>query len=396
MPYLLSALTGIIIGLTGGWYTTQGTLKAPFSTISNEANVLGTAEQLNTSSSGNEFEIYGFQPFWLLDFADQNYNQYTTRFNYFGLQLAEDGTILTQKSAVELEPGWANLQSQRVQTLLDTLNTQNIPTALTVQMVDELMITALLTEPETHARTLIDEVEPIMKENGFTELNIDIESFAAVDLETQRRFTRFMKVVYEEVKHRKLGLVSIDVTPISLITQRMTDLSAINPYTDLVILMTYDYHYGGSPSSGPVAPIGGAGYNRDFDVLTAVRKSVELIPSEKILLGIPTYGYEWKTLTPEYSAPAIPGSGIVRSQRRIEEELATCFSCTVERDQYTRVPYIIFPEEDGYHRIAYYEDAQSIQEKFQIIDEYNLRGAAIWSLGYENVSIRSLFSAQIQ
>lgn len=396
MKYVFTILIGCIMGIAGGWYTVSSSSPDSSSSIADQSNILGAFRPERTlSNDQGTREIYGFQPFWLLDFADTSYEEYLTRFNYFGLQLAPDGTIITMKSAVELEPGWANLQTERVRTILKDMKAKGVETALTVQMVDETSIAELLVAPETTARTMVEEVDPVMREYGFTELNVDIESFAAVDLDTQSRFTTFMKTVYEEVQSRQLGLVSIDVTPISLITQRMISVEQIEPYTDLMVLMTYDYHYGGSPSSGPVAPLGGAGYNRDFDVLTAVRESIKYVPPEKILLGIPTYGYEWKTLTPAYSAAAIPGSGVVRSQRRIEEELATCFTCKVERDEYTRQPYIIFPEEDGFHRIAYYEDAQSLQEKLAIVEEYNLRGAALWALGYENVSIRGILNAQV-
>lgn len=399
MKSIFAAICGCMLGIAGGIFTLSGTssLPDPANQKDTRTSVLGMFQDQDTTQSQTfGREIYGFQPFWLLDFADTRYTSYITRFNYFGLQLASDGSIIRLKSSVELEPGWANLQTDRVQRILSNLNEQGVDTALTVQMVDETSITELLKDPETTARTMIDEVEPIMKEYGFTELNVDIESFAAVDLDTQARFTTFMRVVYQEVKNRKLGLVSIDVTPISLITQRMISVEQIEPYTDLIILMTYDYHYSGSPSSGPVAPIGGSGFTRDFDVLTAVRETLKYASGDKILLGIPTYGYEWKTLTPVHNAAAIPGSGIVRSQRRIEEELATCFSCKVSRDEYSRQPYVIFPKEDGYHRIAYYEDAESLQEKLALIEEYNLRGAALWALGYENVSMRSILNAQVQ
>jgi spore germination protein YaaH len=65
---------------------------------------------------------------------------------------------------------------------------------------------------------------------------------------------------------------------------------------DNIVLMAYDYHSTSSFVTGPVAPLSGAGIMSEYDVTAAVEKTLDLIPPQKLVLGIPLYGYEWETL----------------------------------------------------------------------------------------------------
>ena len=49
--------------------------------------------------------------------------------------------------------------------------------SLLIHNSNEASISALLKEPEKHAQNLITDIAPIMQKHGFTDLNLDIESF---------------------------------------------------------------------------------------------------------------------------------------------------------------------------------------------------------------------------
>jgi spore germination protein YaaH len=375
MRFIIALLSGLIIGIAGGWYVTAEDL---------ETSLFGSTLGSQTRESGDTLEIYGFQPFWLLESAHQNYESYISTFNYFGLQINSDGTIRKLNSAVEQEPGWTNLNTSRVKNLLQRMNQNNIKTALTVQNANEESITELLIDPVTTATTLVDEVEPILKEHAFDELNLDIESFLYAGPQKQAAFTLFVETLRNEMNERNLGELSIDVTPISVVSERLIDLEAIAPLVDTVVMMTYDYHYMGSYIAGPVAPVGGAGETREFDVKTAVTESLQVMPPDKLLLGIPTYGYEWDTLSTRPGIAVIPGTGKTITHKQVQRELLTCLDCISGRDEYSLQPHVIIPASDGeYYRQVFYEDAESLAYKIALAKQYNLRGIALWALGYE-------------
>lgn len=265
---------------------------------------------------------------------------------------------------------------------LETAKNHKQSTSLVIHQADEESIAQLLTDPETHASTFVDEISPILTEYGFSDLNIDIESFIEATIGAQQSFTKFIKSVRVKMEEKKLGTLSIDVPPISLIKPRLIDVRSIEPYADSIILMTYDYHYTGSYLAGPVAPLSGAGTITDFDVKTAVFEALKIVPSRKIILGIPLYGYEWDTASDIPGASVVPGTGKTASNARIAQVLTTCTTCELGRDTVSNEAYII-QKFTGYSSQIFYEDARSIQTKISLANDYSLGGVAVWALGYE-------------
>ena len=46
------------------------------------------------------------------------------------------------------------------------------------------------------------------------------------------------------------------------------------------------------------------------------------------------------------------------------------------------MPYLVY-QENGVNRIAYYEDAESLGKKYDLVNNRNLKGAGIWALGQD-------------
>ncbi|MCX6794046.1 MAG: glycosyl hydrolase family 18 protein, partial [Candidatus Gottesmanbacteria bacterium] len=122
------------------------------------------------------------------------------------------------------------------------------------------------------------------------------------------------------------------------------------------------------------------------DVETALKEAIKVIPKEKILLGIPLYGYEWETIDKAPESATIPGGGSTASTRRIADIFATCATCSAQFDAVAREPYLIYPENDYFNQI-FFENEASMKEKIALAGKYHLRGVALWALGYEDGSI---------
>jgi len=152
--------------------------------------------------------------------------------------------------------------------------------------------------------------------------------------------------------------------------------------------MTYDYHFSGSLVTGPVAPNSGAGVESEFDTETGIQKALEVLPADKIILGVPLYGYEWETLEPGRRSAVLPGSGIVASNRRAEEFLASCASCSAQRETAAQESYIVYLDQESttYHQI-FYPDEKFMKTKINLANKYNLGGLAFWALGYEGKTL---------
>jgi spore germination protein YaaH len=343
-----------------------------------------------TTFAAKKPEIIGFLPYWLLKSADKDYSQYITTLTYFGLVLNSDGTIQKLNNPQEEEPGYTALKSDTFAVKQMDAKNKNLKQSLLVISGDDGIIGDMIEDPVTSANNLVADVTPIMKGQGlpaggqgFTDLNLDIESFITASESARANFTRFVSTVTDGVRAQHLGTVTLDLIPISLVKSDLYDARALGAIVDRVVLMTYDYHYTGSFTSGAVAPIVGAGKTLEYDSETAVKEALKAIPANKILLGIPLYGYEWETIDSASESATIPGGSSIASSSRVADILSGCASCSAQFDQIAKEPYVIYPENDYYNQI-YFENEESIREKIALAQKYHLGGVALWALGYED------------
>ncbi|OGD55636.1 hypothetical protein A3E73_02090 [Candidatus Beckwithbacteria bacterium RIFCSPHIGHO2_12_FULL_47_17] len=340
-----------------------------------------TAEVIKESVGAiglKQHQVIGFMPFWLLDRADKDYSGYLTEMTYFGLTVNPDGTIQKYVKPGEAEPGWYALTSGKFTP------PPNFKMSLAVFNGDPEKINQLIAEPEAHAAALAAEVGPMMEQYGFTTLNLDLESVLDASESARQNFTAFVR----SLKTNLNKPITIDASPTDLVKARLIDLAAVGPLVESVILMTYDYHYSGSLVTGPVAPSFGAGIESEFDVETGIQKALEILPADKIILGVPLYGYEWEMLEPGRRSAVLPGSGIVASNRRVEEFLAGCASCSAQLETAAQESYLVYLDEETktYHQI-FYPDEKFMKTKIALANKYNLGGLAFWALGYEGNSL---------
>ncbi|HZK83780.1 MAG TPA: glycosyl hydrolase family 18 protein [Desulfosporosinus sp.] len=139
------------------------------------------------------------------------------------------------------------------------------------------------------------------------------------------------------------------------------DFAGIGRVCDSITIMTYDEHYsGGSP--GPIASLPWMTQALDY--------AIRYIPSSKILLGIPVYGYDWS------SKPA----GML-PMRDIPELVARTNARILWSDPAVE-PYFYYWKGRVKHTV-WYESELSSKIRFGFVKSYRLRGIAIWRFGYE-------------
>lgn len=330
--------------------------------------------------------IIGFMPYWLLDKAKESYKPYLTTLAYYALTINPDGTIQEKVNDIEEEPGWTTFKKDELQKILAQAKKDGLKTSLLIFTVNEEDIASLVSDPPQSATNLLNNVVPIMEEHKFSDLNMDIESFTKASPSSQLKYAQFLREVKNGLSENNLGTLTVDITPESLIKPRLTKASYISDIADYIVLMGYDYHYIYSAVSGPVGPIGGGRSIYEYDVEIALNLALQTIPPEKLILGIPLYGYEWETIESTPGSAIIPFSGKTASARRIEEILKDCDNCIKGIDETGQQPYIIIPE-NNYYRQIYYEDENSLSKKLELAQKYNLAGVAFWALGYESTNI---------
>ena len=333
-------------------------------------------------------EVIGFLPYWLLSSAKESYTPYITTLTYFGLTMGGDGHIVTKTSPSESEPGWHSLNAGRANNLLAAAKQDRLKLSLLVFAAKENDIYTSLSSPQRSAENLVQDIIPIMQQHGFSDLNLDIESISNASESARQQFISFVSSVNEQLKSKGPYTLTAEITASDSIKNKLIDVAKLASIVDRIVIMAYDYHYMGSIVSGPVSPLSGGESVYEFDVATAVREAKKYVPTQKLILGVPLYGYEWETITTATGSAVLPGSGLTASTARVENILKTCATCTTTFLPVGQEAYTFFPDpkRQTYHFI-YYPTAQSTASKISLSETENLGGVAVWALGYEDSTV---------
>lgn len=330
----------------------------------------------------------GFLPYWLLTKAKKDYSQYINTLTYFGLTLNSDGTIQKKLNEQESDPGWFALESGKVNSFLAAARNKGVATSLLVFSGEAFKIDQLVSDPKKNAENFVRDIVPVMKKYNFKDLNIDIESVKGASEEARIKFTNFIKEVRNKLNAKITSTITLEATASDFIKKGLINPKTVEPYVDSIVIMAYDYHYAGSFVTGPVAPLSGAGINSEFDVEAAVAQAIKILPPEKIIMGVPAYGYEWETIGRVPRSAVIPGTGLTASSSRVESLLSKCATCSAQFDSKSQEAYIIYfdSKTNTFHQI-FYPDARSTTAKIKLAKNLGLGGIAVWALGYEDKSV---------
>ncbi|HTZ88731.1 MAG TPA: glycosyl hydrolase family 18 protein [Alloacidobacterium sp.] len=165
------------------------------------------------------------------------------------------------------------------------------------------------------------------------------------------------------------------------------DFTAVAHVVDLVGLMNYDYTGPWRAQTGFHAPLysdhSGSGDRSVHDYEDAG------VPAEKLLLGIPFYGYSWKSVGAENHGLFQPGEAVHQDwpYRYIQTVIA---SSTVYRDPAAQTPWLY----DG-NTFWTYEDPISARFKSEYAQQHHLGGVMVWELGEDSSDAQLLKAVSV-
>ncbi len=340
-------------------------------------------QEAQVSPTGKKI-VYGYLPYWNMKKA--TIQPELTHLSYFSLTILGDGSLQTQTKDGG-EPGYAGLSSEVFLELSNKMKAQNGAMELTLTQFNGDDIANFLASQAAQDRllTALDDVIIAYPVNG---INIDIELGGSPTLTMRNNLTAFMKKLREHLNTRydKVNL-SIAMYAGASKNNGLWDVPGIEPYVDYIIIMAYDFHRSSSPQAGPIAPLFGGREFWDSDINQHLQDFVTQVPRQKLLLGIPFYGYEWKTTSREAQSHTFPDTGSTASISRVQDLLRRKDELKVEErwNEEALSPYLSY-EENGEIYVIYYENSRSISYKLDYVNQLDIGGIAIWALGYEGDS----------
>lgn len=246
---------------------------------------------------------------------------------------------------------------------------------------------AMVLQNPARRETLISTLLSKVKARGGDGVNIDFEVVAATERDA---LTSFMNELATRF-HTELPGSKVSIALPGLFSETNAfDVAGMTQVDDFII-MGYDYWVASSPYAGPVAPLAGSSWSYwgpTNNVTKSVSNYLTKLPASKLFLAVPYYGRRWATTTNAIGATATTVKTIASESRlyhAAKTELATK-NLTRQWNKEGSVPYYVY-QENGQWFQTFYDDAESLGLKYDLVNEKNLAGIGIWALGYDNTPV---------
>ncbi len=266
-----------------------------------------------------------------------------------------------------------NIDDERLISAAKTYNTK--PVMVITNTVEgggfRSEITDSVLNSDEIRQTLISNIVSTARRKGYGGVDVDFEYIYPKDRE---KYNEFLQLLAAQLDRYGLTL-STAIAPKISATQQGTlyeahDYRFHGETVDRVIIMTYEWGYLYGPPMA-VAPI-----NEVKKVLTY---AVTEIPSDKILMGVPNYGYDW-TLPFEQGRPARILS-VANANR-----LAFDVGAEIQFSETAMSPFFEYTQ-NGSNHIVWFENPRSIKAKAELVTDFNLAGLSIWTVNQRNLQM---------
>lgn len=213
---------------------------------------------------------------------------------------------------------------------------------------------------------LLNNIVNIMNEKGYKGLDVDFEYLGAGNREG---YNNFLLKAKEKLAPFGYSL-STALAPKTSVEQigvlyEGHDYGFHGKIVDFIFMMTYEWGWvGGAPRA--VAPIN--------EVRKVMEFAMTQISKDKLMMGIPLYGYDW-------TLPFEKGDRARALSPQAAILLADKYNASIEFDEKSASPYFYYTDEEGNSHVVWFEDARSIQAKFDLVKELGIRGFFYWVLG---------------
>lgn len=326
--------------------------------------------------------VYGYLPWWSLNDLDYIQLDKLTDIAYFGVYLKSDGTFKKNLDEGIFEPGYNRwVSDQRLDEFIQKAQKYNVRVALTL-VAHEDDVTDKFLECKQCWENVAKNLKAEMDKHGVKDLNLNFEYGGFTPKEKADQYVEFVDYINKYMdKQYKDSFVVTSAFADSAIGDRISsNIQGLGEVSDGIFIMGYDFHRPQSANAGPVAPITG--------IEKTLAQFLTQTSADKLILGVPYYGYNWVVENSSNGAARLEGSDEIGfSESQVYAGILGTISdakAQVYWDNTAKTPYFSYvSSETGSIRQVHYENVDSLREKYALSKAKNLQGVGIWALGYD-------------
>ncbi|MCL5064606.1 MAG: glycosyl hydrolase family 18 protein [Firmicutes bacterium] len=251
------------------------------------------------------------------------------------------------------------LTGQTQPQVMEFAQAHHLTTLAVIEQTDPSVLNALIQDPVAEAISQ-NEMLTMVESDGFDGVNLDWEGIPAGD---RNLFSRYVGELVR-LFHQHGFYVTLSVPPETSNQPQDSWTGAYNyrvlgREADLLMIMAYDQHWAG----GPPGPIASTSWVR-----SVLAFSVSQVAPDKVILGIPGYGYDWS------------GEGAVALTFAQAQQLEQAYAPKSNANHFQYV-------QGGVLHSVWFENTQSFLGSVQLVTGFELRGIVLWRIGIEDPKI---------
>ena len=285
-----------------------------------------------------------------------------TTLAYFSVDANGDGSL------DESGPGWNGYQSQDLVNLVNRSHAAGDRVVLTITCFSQHSLNQITSDPSAVAR-LSAALITAVKAKNLDGVNFDFEGEGSAD---QAGLTNLITKVsaalhgtnpYWQVTMAVYGSAASD-------SAGFYNVAAVAPAVDAFFVMAYDMNSKTQPS--PTSPLFGPGYT-DARVIADFLK---VVPANKIVIGLPYYGYDWPV------SDGTPTATATGPESPLSYATIAAANHPTYWDPGSDTPWTTYQVGTQWHK-TYYDDPTSMALKAQLANFFHIAGVGIWALGMD-------------
>lgn len=336
----------------------------------------------------NKSEVFGFAPYWTFDKLDNIDFDTLTTLAYFSVPVDGNGDL------VKSDVGYQTFKSRQATQLFRRAHQSGTRVVLTLTQMNAGPIMALLDNPDAQANVISQAVDEVGG-RGIDGINLDFEYNGDPGPEYRNKFTHFVaNLTMAMHAQNPNSKVTVSVYAASVKDPKIYDIGPLAQASDGIFMMAYDYAVAGSDNAIPTAPLYGHKEGQYwYDVSTAVDDFLTQMPADKLILGVPWYGYNYLVYQPEVKAQTLPyysWRGRPMSQTygiamdNIKPDMPGISGFKTGWDDLGKVGWKAYYDANaGTWRMIFLEDPRSLGIKYDFAKSKKLAGVGIWALGFD-------------
>ena len=309
--------------------------------------------------------VYGWHPYWV----GSAYNNYQwdllSHFSFFSYEV----------NSADGEPnsthGWST--SAAVDAVLNSGNTK---VTLCVTLFSGH---ATFFGSPTAQQTLIDNLINLIQTRGAHGVNIDFEGLPSSQT---TNFANFMVSLSNQM-HAAIPGSEVSTVLYAVDWNNVFDFSIMEPVVDHYIIMGYGYYYSGSSNAGPTDPLYHFGSTYNYTLSKSITYYLDKgCPADKLVLGLPSYGYQWET-----TSTSIPSSTVGGGSAKTYAVVMNNTSGNYSQANHTWVGDPVTDEftfnSSGTQQCFIALDS-AWRKRLEHVNHAGIAGIGIWALGYDD------------